>query len=246
MLREHLALAKSREAAVLVFGDLFDLMAGKHDPRAAKDEIRPEFLVDDYIDEAVSQFDDYIDLYAQNIALVSQGNHEHTIRERAETCVVRRVVENINSRNFCTAIAGEYAGWVRFAFTQNDINRKDVIYDSCLLHYHHGVRGGGPADLAELNQRAAECPDADILVAGHTHAVGQRWIRRTRVTKNGQIYDDDQLHLRCGGYKNDHGLGTKGWAVRKGIKAKTLGNWWVRFFWCPRRKTVWFEPIPAM
>ena len=39
---------------------------------------------------------------------------------------------------------------------------------------------------------------------------------------------DEQLHVRIGTYKNEHGDGYGGWSVEKGLAPKGLGAVWMR------------------
>ena len=76
LLKRHLDEAMTRNAGILIFGDLFCAMQGKYDPRGSKAGIRPEHNVANYLDKIVDDAIDYFKFYAQNIMYVSPGNHE--------------------------------------------------------------------------------------------------------------------------------------------------------------------------
>lgn len=246
MLKAHLEEARRRGAGVIAAGDLVDAMAGKYDPRAAKDELRAELLSGSYFDEIVTQLGEWVAPYAQNLIVLSEGNHETKLRDRHEISVIDRVADYVNAKTGANVQAGRYAGWVRLAFTSQRADRAAPVNETVTLNFHHGSRGGGINDMAELQQRAFECPDADILLAGHTHSLGKKWISKTRLTKGGKVYKSRTLLLRTGSYKDDFGAGTKGWAIERNHRSKVLGSWWVRFYYCPRSRSVQFDSTEAM
>jgi len=52
-LHRHLEEARELGAGVFIFGDLFDLMQGKYDPRGNYSELRPEYKSCVYVDEVI-------------------------------------------------------------------------------------------------------------------------------------------------------------------------------------------------
>jgi len=75
--------AKNRNAYIMLFGDIFDAMQGKFDPRRSMDELRPEYRKANYYDIVIQDVAKILKPYAENILLISPGNHE-CLDEKAE------------------------------------------------------------------------------------------------------------------------------------------------------------------
>jgi hypothetical protein len=56
-------------------------------------------------------------------------------------------------------------------------------------------------------------------------------IRRQRISIQGVIYHDEQLHVRVPGYKDAWGDGDHGWEVEKMLGPKNIGSAWLKFWW---------------
>jgi hypothetical protein len=59
-------------------------MQGRFDPRRDMDELRPEYRRNDYYDFVVRDAADFLEPYANNIALISDGNHELAVLKKRE------------------------------------------------------------------------------------------------------------------------------------------------------------------
>ena len=218
LLKKHLDMAIERDASIFIFGDLFCAMQGKYDPRGSKSSIRPEHNVPNYLDALVDTAVDWFKPYAQNIALITPGNHETSILRRLETDLTERLAQGLGVHR------GNYAGWVMLMFRRTKTSQVNK-----LLSYHHGYGGGGPVtkDVIQASRKAVYLPDADIVVSGHTH---DRWIfpiQRVRITKFGNQSLEEQLHLKLGTYKDEY-LGGNGWAIERGMPPKATGGVWLR------------------
>jgi hypothetical protein len=223
--RKHLEEAKECDALVIDNGDLFCAMQGKWDKRSSKDALRPEHQSGDYFDRLVDTAIDFYRPYAKNFAVLGRGNHETSVRGRHETDLTDRLAAGLR-RNGSDCIAGGYGGFVRFLF---DSGKKE----SKVLHYYHGSGGGGPVTRGTIQtaRLAVFCPDAHIVLTGHTHDSWTVPIARMRLSMQGVVYKDEQVHVRCAGYKDAWGDGSCGWEVERMLGPKPHDAAWLRFFY---------------
>ena len=230
---EHLELARQRKAYVLDFGDIFDAMQGKYDPRRSYPEMRPEYLKSmietstGYLDVIVKDAVEFYKKYADRFMLISQGNHETAIHSHNDTDLIERIVYGLNNAAHTQIHRGAYGGWVRFVFTIQKTKR-----ESLNLKYFHGSGGGGPVTKGTIqsNRQAVYLPDAGIVVNGHIHESWILALKRERLSDMGVIGEDIQYHVRTGTYKNDYGTGAGGWHVERGAPPKPMGAVWMRLY----------------
>jgi len=229
---EHLDLVKKRGGHVLDFGDLFDVMQGKYDPRRSYPEMRPEYLkamiAEDigYLDVVVRDAAEFYKPYADRFLLIAQGNHETAIRSHNDTDLVERLVYKLNEGG-AQVNKGAYGGGVRFNFV---IGKTQC--ESINLKYFHGSGGGGPVTKGTIqsNRQAVFLPDANIVVNGHIHESWVLSLMRERLSDRGTISQDVQYHVRTATYKNDYGDGSGNWHVERGAAPKPMGAVWMRLF----------------
>jgi hypothetical protein len=223
--KKHLEQAKERGAAIIDNGDLFCVMQGKFDKRSDKSAIRPEHQKGDYLDRLVNTAAEFYQPYADNIVVLSHGNHETAIKNRHETDLTERLVQLINSGAKTNIQAGGYGGYVRFLFSRNNQRMSRV------LKRYHGTGGGGPVTrgVIQTNRMAVMFPDADIILTGHTHDEWVLPIQRERINDAGRIYLSPQIHARVPGYKDAWGDGMNGWEVEKMLGPKPIGSKWLKF-----------------
>lgn len=197
LLFHHLELAKKRNALILDFGDLFDAMQGKFDPRRSADELRPEYLRSDYYDFVVSDVANMLEPYAKNIVLLGLGNHETGVIKNMNTNLTDRLVYELNHRGG-SIVPGAYGGWVRFMF-----NVSGRPQGSKKLYYHHGYGGEAPVTkgVIQTARQAEFLPDADIVVNGHNHNAYHVPRARKRISNKGVEYYDNLHFIRTPGYK---------------------------------------------
>lgn len=218
--------AREHGARVNLYGDTFCAMQGKYDPRATKDNVRPEHQVANYLDALVEWTADLLEPYADIIDVIGYGNHEASILKRQETDLVQRLVAVLNDRHDANICAGSYAGWLVYRFRTEARQVRSHI-----VHYDHGSGGGGPVTKGVIgtNRRAVYVPDAQTVVTGHIH---ERWlveIPRERIDQRGRTYIDIQTHL-CVGTAKEERLPGIGFHVERGRPPKPLGWWWQEFF----------------
>ena len=223
MLSRLLRQANERNAGILSFGDWFDAMGGKYDPRMVKDGVRPEHQQGNYLDVLVDDSAAYLEPYRQNLVMLADGNHETAIRKRLETDLTQRLAQLLGVR------AMGYTGYVQFRFSNqgNKGGRSTTV-----LYYTHGDGGGGPVTrgVISTNRRAVSYPDANIVVSGHIHESWIVSVPRHRITQRGTRYIDEQVHVQLSTLKQEATLGS-GYHMEKGRGPKPLGGAWLRFYW---------------
>lgn len=222
----HLDQAKAKKAGVFCFGDFFCMMNGKYDPRRSKKGIRQEYNVNNYLDAVINNSADHLEKYAENLILFSDGNHETAIVKNLETDPLERFAAIINASNEGNLIHGGYQGFVRFTFEHESGGRSRTI----LLYFHHGKWGGvvskGVQSVARFSSMV---PQADIVISGHTHDSWQVVQNQLCVKQNGDTYLKEQVHVKSGTYKEEFNR-EGGWAIEKIVMPKTLGGWWLHFY----------------
>lgn len=76
LLTRHLDEAKRIGAGVMCFGDWFDVMGGRNDPRRSKTGTANQHNVDSYLDAVVDESAEYLSPYQGNLLMMADGNHE--------------------------------------------------------------------------------------------------------------------------------------------------------------------------
>jgi len=227
LLTRHLDEAIKRNAMIFMFGDVFDAMNGRYDNRRSYDEIRPEFLHDNYYDLIVEHSTEYYKRYAGNIGLMSRGNHEMSVIKYANTDLLDRLVGRLNTNNNTNIVRGGYGGWIKFLFK---INKTKGF--SLNLKYFHGAGAEAPVTRGVIwtNRQSVYLPDADFVINGHNHHEYHVSISRERINDRGNLYFDIQHHIRIPGYKQSYGDGTSGWDVSRGGVPKPIGSVWCKLY----------------
>ena len=222
LLKKHLDRAMERNAGILSFGDWFCLMQGKADPRRNKSAIRPEHNNDQYFSSVVHTAADWLEPYKDNIIMMSDGNHETSVRKHHEVDVT----------NWLTRLVGVngmgYSGFVDLRTKQPG----NVGINTYTLYFHHGSGGGGIMTKGTLGvvRTAAWVPDAHFVVGGHIHEQWMMTHSRLRRTKNGNEYLDEQIHIKCPTYKQEFDM-AGGYHTESGRPPKPLGGWWLRLYY---------------
>lgn len=226
LLKSHLNLARERNAKVFVFGDLFDVMQGKNDRRASKSDLREEYRGGNYYDLVVSDAAKFYGEYANELCVLTYGNHETAITKHQETDVLQRLADLINFTQNSSITVGAYSGWIVFRFHENDSRVRTFR-----LFYHHGSGGGGPVTkgVIQTNRRATYVPDADIITTGHIHEAWHLETIQERLDRNHKPYLSTQHHVQLATYKEEY-LDGMGWHTQRGAPPKPMGGYWLRFF----------------
>ena len=244
MQKRHLDEAVRRDSPVIDNGDFFCAMQGKYDRRASKSSVRPEHQKDNYLDTLVDTASEFFEPYAEQIAVIGDGNHETAIKKNHETDLVERLVGVLNQKTGSTINHCGYGSWVRFIFTDGNAN-----FGVSMKRYH-GHGGGGPVTkgVIQTNRRAASI-DADIIFTGHVHEEWSLTTVRESLTVAGNVRHRRQLHVCGATYKEEYADGTEGWHVETGKPPKPVGAIWLRFQYRSIRGAnsgqVIYDAIPA-
>ena len=215
--------AVKQEAKICIIGDLFDALNGRVDPRRDMSLLRPEYRRPDYYDFVVSDTANKLEKYAENIVLITPGNHELSVLKFSNTYLSDRLVSQLNAKGG-SVIHGAYGGWMRIKLV---IANK--IRGMVRVKYFHGSGGEAPVTRGAIqtNRQAVYLPDADIVVNGHSHHSYWIPVTRERVSDVGVQYFDTQHYIRTPGYMNSYGDGTTGWGVTNGMVPKPMGGCFV-------------------
>lgn len=213
--------AKEREAHVFIIGDFFDLMGGKYDPRRSKKLIRPEYNSDNYLDLVINDAAERLAPFSSVLRMISNGNHETSVRRNLETDVLERLVSKLNDRGG-DCFTGGYGGyiWIKHDNSHNKVR-------SVRIFFYHGKWGGVVSKGTQTAARLSPIvPDADIVVTGHTHDSWLMHIPRYHLDKTGTVSIKEQLHLKTGTFKEEF-TEMDGWAVEKIGIPKSHNHWWI-------------------
>ena len=193
--KKHLDQCVERGAGIIDVGDLFCAMQGKWDKRADRSALREEYQYGQYLDRLVEVATDFYSPYARQFVLIGRGNHETAICKRHETDLTERLTQALKTTTGEQVHAGGYGGWVRFIFKRTNTSKIRIN-----LKYFHGSGGGGPVTrgVIQTNRMSVFLPDAHLVVSGHTHDQWQVPIARERLANNGEVFMDEQTHVRCG------------------------------------------------
>jgi hypothetical protein len=226
--KEHLELAKERNAPIIDNGDAFCAMQGKWDPRADKSALKPEHQVDDYLDALVSTYAEFLAPYGPQLAVLGTGNHETSVLSRRETNLTERLAERLRVIGNFKGFTGSYTSWVFIKARHGPNGTRNTIK----LWRTHGQGGGGPVTrgVIQSNRRAVYVPDANIICSGHIHEEWVVPIQRIRVTQKGRVYQDEQTHIQIPSYKDSYkdGYSYGEWAIERGMAPKPVGAVWLK------------------
>lgn len=223
---EHCA---AENMPILMNGDLFCAMEGRHDRRRSRNII-PDHNVASYYDALVDDAVAYFEPFAHLISLVGYGNHETSVLKNGETDLLKRFCQGIGRPE----VLGGYGGWVRFVFQY----RKGRDRQSHFLKYFHGSGGGGIITKGTIQQQRmlSMVHGCDSIWMGHVHeALTMRNIvERMRTT--GKVELAEVLQIRTPTYKEEYGEGKMGWHVERGAPPKPLGSYVLELTYRQKKK----------
>jgi hypothetical protein len=225
--------AKELDDPVITTGDLFCAMQGKHDPRRMPEDVRPEHMVNDYLDALPRSAAEWFLPYARQWALVGYGNHETSILRHNQVDLIRNFLyilanESGNVNNGRLARGG-YGGrlFIEFRDKVGKLVQRDQV------RYFHGSGGGGAVTKGTLKpvKRAAMWPEADFVITGHIHEAWVFPIKREK-TKRGDVFHQIQHHIQVPTYKEEYGDGSGGFHNERERPPKPIGCARIQFyFW---------------
>lgn len=235
LLLKHLNQAKQRNAGILIFGDYFCCMQGKYDKRADKSKLRPEHRGSNYFDLLNSSEVQFLKPFADNLILITEGNHENSVKNRHEFDMLDRLVGSLNTLIPAPTIPvfkGGYGGYVIFRFREGNDESKQRS-SSIKLKYRHS--GGSLGEISKgvlgVDRMAKTFPDADIIVTGDNH---ESWVMEVVQEKLSHLFDVEQktqTHIKTATYKDEYKVGHSGWHVERNAPPKPLGGYWLRFYY---------------
>jgi len=230
LMRNHLELAKRRNAAVIDIGDLFCAMQGKYDRRSNKDKVLPEHQKGQYLDRLVDTAVKWHEPYAHLWVGQYFGNHETSILAHHETCLMTRFAEGLRQRTGAVFPLVGYSGFIRFLF-------QGQKSETVNLWAIHGYGGGGPV-TKDMIQRARQQQyvDADIYVSGHTHDQFTTPDMRISLSAHGKVSVRRTTYIKLPSYKDEYKIGKGGYHVEKGRPPKPIGAMWLRFWQSHNKK----------
>ena len=226
LLRSHLEEAMQRGAGIVLLGDTLDLMQGRDDPRRDGGSMKPQYLID-YVDQVLADASTFFAPYREKIVMISEGNHESSVRKRLGTNPTKRLAESLGVE--CMP----YSGWLMFRVVRDERGRS--THNTIRCYYHHGSGGGGAVTrgVIQTNRRAAMVDGAHIMLSGHIHESWVLWTPRAAVNTQGTPHVIDQLHVSTGTYKDEFSVG-EGYHVERGRPPKPLGGMWLRLWFDAR------------
>lgn len=225
LLKKHLNSALEQDAAIIIIGDFFDLMEGRNDMRRSN-TARAEHYAPNYLQKVVMDAAEWLQPYAKNIAMISNGNHETSVAKHTQVQPLTWLCYELRKQG-SQVIEGDYQGFfvVRAVYEYEGKN----TYFPYKIFYHHGLWGGIISKGTQSVMRfGAVVPDADMIVTGHTHDQWMMLHTRYKLNKAYDVTLEDQIHLKLGTYKNEFKTGN-GFAVEKIGLPKPVGGWMVDF-----------------
>jgi len=228
LLKEHLDEIKRCDGYVFIYGDWFDVMGCYQDPRSKFKDLDPRYFERgrEYLNSVVEDAIEFLTPYVQNIAMISEGNHETEIKRRRDVDILDWLIQSLNQRGG-NIVKGYYSGWNEFVFNNG------IKSSSVLTHYHHGYGGNAKRSKGMLDSQIATFtyPDCDFIFRGHTHQKfhdpsNVKYLYN-KIAKS--ICTKTTHYIMTGSYKDGTGLGKSGWEVQKGFLPTRLGGWFIDF-----------------
>jgi UDP-2,3-diacylglucosamine pyrophosphatase LpxH len=220
MLKRHLDEALDLSADIWVFGDLFDVMGGKNDPRSTKGVIRAYHSKDDYLNQVVEEAAEFLMPYKENIKFMSLGNHEESILKHNEVSLLSVLNYLLGGH----IVIGGYYGWIRVMYSKG--TRTDGKMDgSYIIYYNHGVGGDNMVTKGtSRSSRRDQTIDADIYISGHTHQGLLMPTGKRRLNMQNNEVVDWRQHIVLKTYEDD-----SSWMKRNELQPHLLGGVWLEF-----------------
>lgn len=228
MQKRHLDKALEMGALIIDLGDLFDVMQSRNDRRGSKSSLLDELNESDYFNLLVEQATEWFKPYVKNWLMMGTGNHETAIVKHNEFNLTRQLVWNLNQSGGKIHL-GDYSNFIQFKFVKSAAQR--AYCPTFTTWYHHGYGGAAPRSkgVLHVDTRAAVYPDADLLIAGHTHQTYLVPKPRVRLSRQGVITQDKQMHIQIPSYKQSEFR--NGWEAERGFDPTMTGAIWWRMYY---------------
>lgn len=234
-LKKLLDEAVERDAYIMIFGDLLDVMGAKYDPRSGKSDIRPEYNASNYFELVLNDIVNFFGPYADRILMISKGNHEDSVKRRHEFDLLSIMEYKMRMEHKWEGLIEGYEGWLLFSgeyTTSGEKNKKRKGGGRSLgtikTYYTHGSGGNAPVTrgVIQTNRRQVQI-QADMFISGHIHTQWAVPVPQRRVTDLGVEEVKDVIHLQLGCFKESH---RGSWEAQKGFAASNIGGYWVKFY----------------
>jgi hypothetical protein len=229
--------ALERDAQIMIFGDLLDVMGAKYDPRSGKSDIRPEYNNGNYFQLVVDDLVSFLKPYSKNILFISEGNHEYSVKQRHEFDLLQILSYKLKYEAGWEGVLGRYEGWLMFKSVYPKREPAPVIG-----YYTHGSGGNAPVTRGVINTNRRQVQiQADLFISGHIHTSWSMPVPQRSINTHGFEKVKDVLHLQLGCFKESH---RGSWEAMKGFGASNIGGYWLKFY--SRDKEVLFSEERAV
>jgi len=243
--KKHLDKAVKYGWPIIDLGDITDAMQGRKDPRSSRLDMLAAIGEDDeYFDSVVDYTTKFLTPYAKHFALIGLGNHETSVIKHNGTNLVKRCVNNLNDLGG-NVMHGAYAGWIKlYIEPENGFGTRHGIN----IRYFHGKGGSAPVTKGVINcsRRGIVYPDADLIISGHTHESFVFPITRSRISKQGTCFKDEQLHVQIPSYKDELIGKSSGFAVEKEFAPTPEGAYWIKFYYERSTDKIRYDAVRAL
>ena len=122
---DHLKQAVERDAHIIDTGDFFSMMEGKYDPRKNYENLRPEYVMEDYLGAITRDAIKQLKPYADRFVLLAKGNHDQSVKKHNSIDVMTLLTDGLRDAGSNVQLGG-YSGWVRFQFNGGTRTRKQL------------------------------------------------------------------------------------------------------------------------
>lgn len=195
LLKEHLDYAKEHQYPVFIFGDVFDVMQGRNDPRRSMRELKEIYKSDDYLDRVYEDVFNFLSPYRNNIAFVSYGNHEESVIKNAGIDLLKRLSRELG------CVLGGFEGIIRLSFQRKDGKGGD---NSFHIFYSHGASKNAVMTkgmLESVRKLINTNSIADVQVFGDSHTAYVHWDSKYRLTNRGVLVYNKVASIRLPSYE---------------------------------------------
>lgn len=195
LLKKHLNYALEKQIPVFIFGDVFDVMQGRHDPRRSMKELKEMYRADDYLDRVYDDVFTFLQPYKDVISFFSYGNHEESVIKNAGVDLLKRLSKELE------ACLGGFEGIVRLLFQRVDGKGGD---NSFHIYYSHGTSKNAimtKGVLESVRKLINTNSIADVQVFGDSHTAYIHWDSKYRLTNRGVLVYNKVASVRLPSYE---------------------------------------------
>lgn len=215
--KEELEEALERDARILMLGDMIDaIFPGtdkRHNPSILVKELQGR---DDAPIKAIQMTIDFMEPFAENIDLITLGNHELAVWKYHGINMSNMLVMGLNQRlkdkkSKHRVLYGGYTCYMGYKFARKGKKRHGAPPGPVLdILCHHGGGGSAPVSKGMIDVNRKETTwDYDIFLFGHKHnSFGVRDVRVSpiyRQDQQGYIKTLDNRSIQLGTFYKNYG-----------------------------------------